>query len=56
MLVCDTSTGRSIKKFKDTNGVIKCRKSKKDRYYNGQRKKGKRTNNYLQNNTQRPKD
>ena len=35
-------------KFDDTKGVIKSRKSKKDRQYNGQKKKNKRTNNDLQ--------
>jgi len=35
--------------FVDTKGVIKIHKSKKDRQYNGQKKKDKRTNNDLQN-------
>ena len=35
-------------KFEDTKGVIRSRKSKKDRQYNGQIKKDKRTNNDLQ--------
>jgi hypothetical protein len=30
-------------KFEDTKGVIRSRKSKNDRQYNGQRKKDKRT-------------
>jgi len=34
--------------FEDTKGVIRIRKSK-DRQYNGQKKKNKRTNNDLQN-------
>ena len=42
--------------FEDTKGVIISRKSKKDRQYNGQRKKDKRTNNDLQNVTQETKD
>jgi hypothetical protein len=33
----------------DTKGVIKIRKSKKNRQDNGQKKKEKRTNNDLQN-------
>ena len=41
--------------FKDTNGIIRSRKSK-DRQYNGQKKKDKRTNNDLQNTTQKTKD
>jgi adenylate cyclase class IV len=39
------------KKFKDTKGVIRIRKSKKDRQCNGQKKEDKRTNNDLQNIT-----
>jgi hypothetical protein len=34
--------------FEDTKGVIKIRKSKKNRQHNGQKKKEKRTNNDLQ--------
>ena len=36
--------------FEDTKGVIRSRKSK-ERQYNGQKKKDKRTNNGLQNIT-----
>jgi len=43
-------------KFEDTKGVIKNCKSKRDRQYNGQRKKDKKTNNNLQNITQKTKD
>jgi hypothetical protein len=35
--------------FEDTKGVIRIRKSKKNRQHNGQKKKDKRTNNDLQN-------
>jgi hypothetical protein len=35
--------------FEDTKGVIRIRKSKKNRQHNGQTKKYKRTNNDLQN-------
>jgi len=35
--------------FEDTKGVIKIRKSKKDRQHNGQKKKDNRTNYDLQN-------
>jgi hypothetical protein len=35
--------------FEDTKGIIKSRNSKKDRQYNDQKKKNKRTNNDLQN-------
>ena len=41
------------KKFEDTKGVIRSHKSKEDKQYNGQRKRDKRTNNYLQNTTQK---
>jgi hypothetical protein len=35
--------------LKDTKGVIRIRKSKKNRQHNGQKIKNKRTNNDLQN-------
>jgi len=35
--------------FEDTKGIIKIRKSRKDRQHNGQQKRDKRTNNYPQN-------
>jgi hypothetical protein len=38
-----------VKVFEDTKGVIRIRKSKKNRQHNGQKKKDKRTNNDLQN-------
>jgi hypothetical protein len=38
-----------LEKLGDTKGVIKIRKSKKDRQHNGQKKKVKMTNNDLQN-------
>jgi hypothetical protein len=44
------------RKFEDTKGVIRSCKSKKDRKYNGQKKKNKMTNNDLQNTTQQTKD
>jgi hypothetical protein len=37
----------SLEKLKDTNEVIGRRKSKKDRYYKGPKKKDKRANNDL---------
>jgi hypothetical protein len=43
------------KEFEDTRGVIRIRKSKTDRQYNGQKKKDKRTNNDLQNINNNPK-
>jgi hypothetical protein len=39
------------KEFESTKGVIRIRKSKKERQYNGQKKKNKRTNNDVQNTT-----
>jgi hypothetical protein len=35
--------------LEDTKGIIRIRKSKRNRRYNGQKKKYKRTNNDLQN-------
>jgi hypothetical protein len=54
------SEGRScaylrISEFEDIKGVIRIRKSK-DRKHNGQKKKDKRTNNDLQDITQKTKD
>jgi hypothetical protein len=44
-------------KFEDTKGVIRSRKSKKDRYYNRQsKKKDNKTNYGPQNTTQKTKD
>ena len=40
---------RSEEEFEDTKGVIRSRKSKKDKQHNGQKKKDKRTNNTIQN-------
>jgi len=45
-----------MRKVEDTKGVIRIRRSKKDRQYKGQKKKDKRTNNNLQNTTQKTKD
>ena len=42
--------------FEDTKGVIRIRKSKKDRQYNGRKNKCKRTNDDLQNITHKTKD
>jgi hypothetical protein len=44
-----------MKSLKNTKGVIRSRKSKMDRQYR-QKKKNKRTNNDLQNTTQRIKN
>ena len=45
----------SEQEFEDTKGIIRIHKSK-DRQHNGQKKKDKRTNNDLQNTTQKTKD
>jgi hypothetical protein len=42
-------------KFEDTKGVIRSLKSKKARQYNGQKKKGRMTNNDVQDITQTSK-
>ena len=42
--------------FSQVEGVIRIRKSKKDRQYNSERQTGKGTNNDLQNTTQKTKD
>jgi hypothetical protein len=42
--------------FKHTKWVIRSHKSKKDRQFNGQKKKNKSVNNDLQNATQKTKD
>jgi len=44
------------KEFEDIKGVIRIRKLKKDRQHNDQKKKDKRTNNDLQNITNKTKD
>ena len=46
----------SMQEFEDTKGLIRIRKSKKDRQHNGQKKKDKRTNNDLQNIAQKIND
>ena len=43
-----TKQRRDYEEFEDIKGVIKIRKSKKDRQHNGQMKKGKKTNDDLQ--------
>ena len=46
----------SYEEFEDTKGILRIRKSKKDRQHNGQKKKDKMTNNDLQNITHKPKE
>ena len=41
--------------FEKTKGVIRCGILKKDRQCNDQKKRGKRTKNYLQNTSQKTK-
>jgi hypothetical protein len=40
-----------LRRFEDTKGLIKIRKSKKERQDNGQKKKDKKTNNDLKTYT-----
>ena len=47
---------RKNEEFENAKEVIEIRKSKKDRQHNGQRKNDKRSNNDLQNTTQKTKD
>ena len=43
-------------KYEDTKGIIRNRKSKKDRQHSGQKNKNNRTNNNLKNLTRKTKD
>ena len=54
LLVCDYFL--VYEEFEDTKGVIGIRKLKKDRQHNGQKKKGKRTNNDPHNMTHKTKN
>jgi len=45
-----------VERFEDIKGVVRSRKSKMDRQYNGQTKNDIKTNNDLQNITQKTKD
>jgi hypothetical protein len=45
-----------LEEFEDSKGVIRNRKSKNDRQYNGQKKKEIGTKNELQNTTEKTKD
>jgi hypothetical protein len=49
-------TKKGQEEFEDTKEVIRFRKSKKNRQHNDQKKTEKRTNNDLQNITQKTKD
>ena len=46
----------SLLTFEETKGIIRSSNSKEDRQCNGQKKKDKRTNNDLQNTTQKTTD
>jgi hypothetical protein len=56
VLMSSTVIFKTEEEFEDTKGVIKIRKSKKDRQHNGQKKRNRRTNNDLQNTTHKTKD
>ena len=47
---------REQEEFEETKGVIRIRKSKRDRQHKGQKKKKKRINNDLRKTTQNTKD
>jgi hypothetical protein len=47
--ISTSNKSSSTEEFEDTKGVIRIRKSKKNRQHNGQKKKYKKTNNDLQN-------
>jgi hypothetical protein len=55
-ILCAKETVIVLEVLEDTKGVIRNRNSKKDRKYNGQKKRNKGTNNNLQNTTQKTKD
>jgi hypothetical protein len=52
----DETTVLVVSAIKDTKGVIRRRKWEMTRQYNGQKQKDKKTNNNLQNTTQKTKD
>ena len=52
---CKDETKRS-NNFEDTKGIIRIRKSQKDRQFNGQTKRDKTTTNDVQNTTHKTKD
>ena len=56
VLMSSTVIFKTEEEFEDTKGVIKIRKSKKDRQHNGHKKRNRRTNNDLQNTTHKTKD
>ena len=61
LLLYETSTNTGIlkadiRKVKDTKGAIRSRKQKKNIQCNGQKEKDKRTNDDLQNTTQKTID
>jgi hypothetical protein len=45
-----------LKQFEDTKEVMRSHKSRKNRQYNGQKKKDKSTNTDIQNSTKENKD
>ena len=46
----------NLEEFEDTKGVIRIRKSKKERQHNDNKKQNNMTNNDLQNTTQKTKE
>ena len=53
---CHLWTRTCYEELRDTKGVIRIRKSRKNRQHNGQTKKNQRTNNDLQNITHKTHD
>ena len=56
MTFCRLTSRNMNEKFENTDGLIRNSKLKKDIQYNGQQKGDERTNNDLQNTTQKTKD
>ena len=56
MIITPVELLSNVRRIADTKGVIRIRKSKKNRQRNGQNKKDNRTSSDLQNTTQKTKD
>jgi len=52
----NSETQTTLEDFGDATLVVRIRKSKKDRQHNGQKKKDKKTNNDLENTSQKTED
>ena len=56
MIITPVELLSNVRRIADTKGVIRIRKSKKNRQRNGQNKKDNRTSSDLQSTTQKTKD